>query len=170
MSDFSHKQFQGQLYTFEHLKPIILGLDLVINRVDQTIRIFVTFGCHCFTEEFDSSKHREEHVYRYLRELRAFDPLRYQCSKHLPTVMQTLLNGLIYRSDKSYTYVSQIVIDSPNGPKPYSIFFSLERMGSDNAVDLKLYVKSAYISPLKSGKNAQRWRFKGLVCDVLGVS
>jgi len=43
-------------------------------------------------------------------------------------------------------------------------------MGSANAVDLKLYVKSAYISPLKSGKNAQKWRFKGLVCDVLGVS
>ncbi len=39
MSDFSHKQFQGQLYTFEHLKPIILGLDLAINRVDQAIRI-----------------------------------------------------------------------------------------------------------------------------------
>ena len=84
--------------------------------------------------------------------------------------MQTLLNGLIYRSDKSYTYVSQIVIDSPNGPQPYSIFFSLERMGSANSVDLKLYVKSAYISPLKSGKNAQKWRFKRLVCDVLGVS
>jgi hypothetical protein len=55
MSDFSHKQFQGQLFTFEHLKPITLGLGLQINRVDQAIQIFVTFGCHCFTEEFDSS-------------------------------------------------------------------------------------------------------------------
>lgn len=170
MSDFSRKHFQGQIYTFDHLKPISLGLDLVIKGTNKAIRIFVTFGCHCFTEEYDVSKHREEHVYRHLKELRAFDVLRYQCSKHLPIVMQDLLKGLIYRSDKSYTYVSHIVIVSPNGLQPYSIFFSLERMGNIDSVDLKLYVKSAYISPLKSGKNAQRWRFKGLVCDVLGIS
>lgn len=170
MSKFPQKHFQGKIYTFEHLQPIALNLDMNIEGVKTEIKIFVTFGCHCFTENFNPEKHKADHIYRHQNETRAFDPARYECSKHLPKAIDSLLTGMIYRSDKSYTYVSQILIAVPSGSQSYSIFFSLERATKTPSLNLRMYIKSAYLSPLKSSKNAQKWRFKGLICEILEIS
>jgi hypothetical protein len=169
MSNFAQKHFQGEVYTFEHLNKFTFEVALNIGDELKKIQICITFGCHCFTEEFDPSVHKEEHRYKHKNEERAFDLLRYECSKHLPTVINSLLSGTIYRSDRSYTYVAQIFIPSLSGSQPYSIFFSLEKIRPSNDLVLDMYIKSAYLSPLKSGKHAENWRFKGLIGEIAGL-
>lgn len=169
MSNFAHKYFQGQLYTFEHLIRTKLEVDFTISGNFKKVPIYVTFGCHCFTEKFDSSIHKDQHKYKYKSEIRAFNVQRYECSKHLPKVIKTLVTGTVYKSDKSYTYVAQISIPELSASQPYSIFFSLEKIRSVDDLTLDLFIKSAYLSPLKSGKNSRNWRFKRLVGEISGL-
>lgn len=163
MSNFANKTFDGQVYTFPHLQKITLSVDLVISSRPVIIPVHVTFGCHCFTEDFDSEKHGGHHRYTHLGEERAFDVERYQCSLQLPQVMNAMLTGTIYRADRSFTYVSQIVLPPSTGLEPYSIFFSLEKTRKSAVPAVEMFVKSAYLSALKHSPNAQSWRFKALV-------
>ena len=169
MSDFANKTFEGQVYAFPHLAQTTLSVDLVVQLQPITIPVRVTFGCHCFTEEFDSGKHGDHHRYTHLGEERAFDVERYQCSLQLPQVMIAMLGGTIYRADRSYTYVAQIVLPPGAGLNPYSIFFSLEKTRKAAGPAVEMFVKSAYLSPLKHSPNAQSWRFKALVGDKAEV-
>ena len=84
------------------------------------------------------------------------------------------MNGLVYRSDQNYTYVLQIQISTSKGNVPYSIFFSLRNIrdshkANTSKVILDLYVKSAYLSRLKPGKNAQNARFRKIAGQVAGI-
>lgn len=175
MTQFASKQYEGRTYTFEHLQPMTIGLQLNIKGRQHLHRldIDVTFGCHCFTEAFVEGTHGAHHRYTHEGELRAFEPLRYECSLQLPQVMNGIEAGLIYRSDQSYTYVARITLTSEGGPQEYSVFFSLNRPARNQqepASRLMMYVKSAYLAPLKArGKNARNWRFKGLVSEIAGL-
>lgn len=142
MSCFPIKKFQGQGYTFAHLN----GETREIN-----YEIDVTFGWHYFTETFDRNNHNQEHVYKHKDHIRAFNLERYECSQHLPSSLDRLMNGLVYRSNQNFTYVLQIQISTSKGNVPYSIFFSLSNIRQSNKVHsnkivLDLYVKSAYLT------------------------
>ena len=170
---FAVKQFEGHTYTFDHLQPRTIDLALQGRGQRHALRVDVTFGCHCFTEEFDVVIHSDHHRYTHEGEVRAFDVERYGCSLHLPQVLTTIASGTIYRSDTSYTYVTKITLQSRTGPVDYSMFFSLTKPSKADktkpADRLLMYVKSAYPASLKSGPGAQNWRFKKLVCEVAGL-
>ena len=175
MSAFPNKQFNGTTYTFEHLQPMAITLEL---RVDgqlepHQLAVEVTFGCHCFTETFDPRVHEDHHRYTHDGELRAFDIQRYECSLQLPQVIKSLTSGMIYRSDEYFTYVAQIKVSTESGPVSYTLIFSLIRATknkTDPASRLLMYVKTAYLAPLRArSKTAQHWRFKGLVVDIAGL-
>ncbi len=169
MSDFPNKQFDGTTYTFGHLAPLALEVPLVVSGEPLTIPVNVTFGCHCFTEEFNEAVHLEHHRYAHRHEVRAFDLTRYQCSLLLPEVVQGITTGRIYLADQSYTYVAQIPLPPASGLESYSLFFSLNKKRSAQAPAAEMYLKSAYLAPLKSKKNAQSWRFAALVGQVAGA-
>ncbi len=163
MNKFPHKEFEGVTYQFSHLKP--LRLEISLSQDKKVISLYITFSCHCFTEKFDSEKHFEHHKYTHKKEIRAFDKIRYECSLQLPSIIQKMLSGKIYRTNESYTYVTEIVLDRE---EKYSIFFSLEK--STKLEDsLRIFIKSAYLKPLVSKNNAQNWRFQGLAGIILGI-
>jgi hypothetical protein len=124
MSDFPSKHFQGKRYEFTHLRP--LQMTLVCGEANaQKIHIHTSFSIHCFTEAFDTAKHLDHHRYTFQQELRAFDPVRYECSLSLPDIIRGLARSKIYRaSNSNYTYVAQIKL--AESPQPYSIFFQLK--------------------------------------------
>jgi hypothetical protein len=168
VSDFHQKQFEGTLYDFKHLQPIKLKLPLN-SAATVNIDIDVSFGCHCFTEEFNPSKHLDHHRYTHKNELRAFDPTRYECSLQLPQVIQNMLRGRIYWADKSYTYVAMITLTSMAGSQNYSVFFSLEKNLQTAIPALRMFIKSAYLRPSVAKPNSQGWRFVSLAGQVAGV-
>lgn len=168
MSNFPSKKFEGTLYTFEHLDP--LEMTLPLNAEGTTlIDMYVTFGCHCFTEEFNISQHQDHHRYTYKGELRAFDARRYECSLQLPQLMTAMQKGTIYNADESYTYAAHITLESMTGPQTYSIFFSLQKDQSAPVPALRMFVKSAYLKPLVARTNAQSWRFVSLAGQISGA-
>ncbi|RIY39779.1 hypothetical protein [Neopusillimonas maritima] len=168
MSKFRQKQFQGKLYTFEHLKPIRLRVPLNATK-SLALELMVEFGCHCFTEEFDSQRHGLDHKYSHKNEVRAFDIERYECSLHLPAVINEMQRGMIYKVDRSYTYAAHISLDSDNVPKTYSIFFSLAKVVCVDTFALKMFVKSAYLKPSVAKPNTQSWRFVSLAGQIAGA-
>jgi hypothetical protein len=165
MSNFPHKQFQGQLYTFGHLQPVQMTVPLNADGA-ITIDMHITFGCHCFTEEFNNITHRPDHRYMYKNELRAFDTQRYECSLQLPQLMHAMLKGTIYNAEESYTYAAHITLASLNGPQNYSIFFNLKKDKLALTPAVRMFVKSAYLKPLVAKPNAQNWRFASLAGQI----
>jgi hypothetical protein len=168
VAHFPSKQFQGRQYEFEHLEPVRFSIPLNATATVH-VALSVIFGCHCFTEAFETAKHREHHKYTYRGELRAFDTDRYECSLHLLKVIESMCQGRIYNADESYTYLAQITIPSLGKPQGYSVFFSLTKDKSVDAFALKMFVKSAYLKPLVAHKNAQSWRFVSLAGQIAGA-
>jgi len=169
VSSFPNKSFEGKVYTFPHLEQMTLVIDLVVSQQPIAIPVRVTFGCHCFTEAFDPTRHSDHHRYAHRDEVRAFDIERYECSLQLPEVMHAMRNGTIYKGDQSYTYVAQITLPPETGRQSYSVFFSLNKTRNSVEPAVDLYVKSAYLSALKYSPHAQSWRFKALVGDIAQV-
>lgn len=168
MSKFPYKQFAGTLYKFDHLDPMQVKLPLNAEGT-KTIDLHITFGCHCFTEEFDTNRHRQDHRYTHKGELRAFNTLRYECSLQLPLIMQAIQKGKIYNADESYTYAALITLVSADEPQTYSVFFSLEKDKSVQKPALRMFVKSAYLKPLAAKAGAQSWRFVSLAGQISGA-
>jgi hypothetical protein len=169
VSDFPAKQFLGQRYEFAHLQPFEIALQLGLD--DGTLHqlaVQISFSTHCFTEAFDPVKHQDHHRYNYRQELRAFDLQRYSCSLSLPSIIQNLPRCKVYRaSNSNYTYVAQLQLEGV--AQPYSLFFQFKPQVSSARGVLKMYVQSAYLSPLKTAKNAQSWRFIALAGSMAGV-
>lgn len=164
---FKKKQFQGKQYSFEHLQKSTIAVPLNAAKT-KLIYLDVEYSHHCFTETFDYQIHRDEHKYTHNKELRAFDITRFECSLHLPQVLDQMLNGMIYQSDKSYTYTAQIQIQIGTGHQKYSVFFSLEKHKRKENF-LFLYIKSAYMKPSVAKPNTQNWRFRALAGEIAGV-
>lgn len=164
---FHAKHFQGVEYKFIHLEPILIKIALNAAGT-KFIDLYVTYGCHCFTEEFDSNIHLDHHRYLYKGEIRAFNILRYECSLHLPAVLPGLLKGRIHRADRSLTYVAHISLSTTQGLQPYSIFFNLDVDNTKATPFLKMYIKSAYLKPLVAKSNAKTWRFVSLAGEMTG--
>lgn len=168
VSDFPHKKFNGINYDFGHLSPINLQVPLS-SPPTSYVDLRITFGCHCFTEEFAYGRHWEQHRYTYKNELRAFDLTRHECSLQLPEVMQSMMKGRVYNADESYTYAAHIAIPSVAGQQSYSIFFSLEKDFAVPGPALRMFVKSAYLKPFVAKTNAQGWRFVSLAGQISGA-
>lgn len=168
MSNFPHKQFEGTLYKFDHLESQQMKLPLNAEGT-SLVDMHVTFGCHCFTEEFDAALHRPDHRYTYKGELRAFDKRRYECSLQLSKLMQAMQKGTIYNADESYTYATHITLESMGRAQTYSIFFSLQKDKSVQTPALRMFIKSAYLKPLVAKDNAQNWRFVSLAGQISGA-
>jgi len=169
VSHFPKKHFEGAVYDFGHLNPFTIKVPLSTDG-EKVIDLHVTFGCHCFTEEFSPLLHQEHHRYVFRNELRAFNVERHECSLQLPAIIQGMLKGRIYNADASYTYVAHITLASKTGPQQYSLFFSLEKGKAATEPALKMYVKSAYLRTLATkSASAQSWRFVSLAGQVSGV-
>ncbi|WP_300115418.1 hypothetical protein [Rhodoferax sp.] len=132
--------------------------------------LHVSFSIHCFTEEFNQTIHLDHHTYTHENETRAFELTRYNCSLQLPTLIDTMFKGKVYRAkNNNYTYVAQIALNGQS--QPYSIFFDLKKDTGEVSVvpTLRMYVQSAYMKPLQVSSNASNWRFGSLAGQIAGV-
>lgn len=171
MSSFSHKAFGGQTYAFEHLHPRNLSVALKPPTGEVIAKVQVSFGIHCFTEEFDHSKHGDHHRYTHGRELRAFNLERYECSLQLPSIVDAITGGKVYYAGDSYTYVAHIEVPPGSAAQNYSLFFNLVKDASSTlqAPQANMFIKSAYFRDLAAAQNGANWRFAALVGLNTGV-
>jgi len=164
---FPNKNFEGETYSFSHLKPI--SMKLLLGEEEVSVR--VNFGCHCFTEDFDPLKHKEHHRYTYRNEVRAFNLIRYNLSLNLPSMIRSELpTGTIRKSEDNYTYLTHLKLEYDGIVySSYPIFFSIEK-DRKTSKGVVIFIKSAYPKEgMKFAVNAMRWRFKSLVAEFSGL-
>jgi hypothetical protein len=169
LSKFPNKQFDGALYTFAHLSPISTNIEAGEEK-ELIVNLKIRFGCHCFTEKFNTATHDESHKYFYKNELRAFSTKRYACSLQLPTVVKDMMHGRIYQVQQSFVYTTSLNVGLASKEyEPYSIFFNLRKTQHATVPSANLFIKSAYLRSCPASNSSRAWRFSTLACQVTGI-
>lgn len=100
----------------------------------------VLFDDHCYTkgvprgDPYDPAAYVSETV----KEVRVFDPARYQLSLMLPALVKDLLNRQCYFGDQD----NFVTIDLSTGDK-YNVYFAVSKIGKRGG--LRLRIQSAYV-------------------------
>lgn len=146
MAVFRPITIRGRRYDFEHLEPIELDITAGSGgKSPKTFRVLVNFGCHCFTEEYDVTKHAREDRYMHEDEYRAFCPIRYEHSKNLPEVVKALGKKNAYVTQQSNYMIVQRRTEA-GATIRYAIFFTVEK-GPKHGADVVVTIASAYDKP-----------------------
>lgn len=137
-------EYQGKLYTLGHLN----GFDVTYQTTDPktnaplTFDVRVLFDDHCYTSGVPQGDPYDQDAYvsETVREVRVFDPKRYQLSLSLPALVKNLLNLTCYFGDQD----NFVTIDLTSGEK-YNVYFAVSKVGKRGG--LRLRIQSAYVRP-----------------------
>lgn len=161
---FRHEE---QVYDLGHLNEF--AYDLVVPAKDdkpaQTYRLNVMFSIHCFTR----GPKKDESVpvalaYSDSRETRIFDFERYEQSKALRGIIETLNERKCFHDRHGSFYVFEMQ-DAEGRKTYYSVFFSVSKSGQK--AGLNLYVTSAHTRPESPyATNLKPIRFSVIVHNV----
>ena len=165
LSDWSAPEFAllygGTGLHFDHLQ----SRDLICTTLARPggVRIRVSFSCHCFTETYLQDRHKDRPFLIDGGRKRAFCPTRFEMSRQLPELIDSLPAAQVYLTPES-----NFMRLGAGDTTEYRMYFSLKRL-SRGPYDLKLYVQSAY--PLERPGLAltkmQKVRFKVLADKIL---
>ena len=131
----------GNSHDLSHLHPMTFPLAMAAkgDLPAQNFTINVAFGLHCFTAEKtpDTPAGLD---YGDAREIRSFDLGRYELSKLLPEIIQSLHQRRCYEA-KLNNYMTVELVGT-QGPVHYQVYFKVTKTGAPNT--LMLFVQSAY--------------------------
>lgn len=154
-------------YDLSHLDGF--SYDLIVpekdGKAEQRYRLNVIFSIHCFSR---GAKRDEviprELAYSDARETRIFDFDRYQQSKMLRGIVETLDARKCYHDRHGQFYVFETT-DSAGKPAYYSVFFSVSKAGKK--AGLNLYISTAHMRPEPPlVKNVKPVRFRVIVHNI----
>jgi hypothetical protein len=161
-------RYEGVDYPLGHLAPLLIACRC--EPIGRDLAIRVTFANHCYTEAFDGTVHKREHIVLYDAPTRprVFCPVRYGLSKRLPALVDELPTRKVHRTSsprENYVYVVLLKEDNIT----YEIYFMLQRAQAGDGVDLRLTVESAYpvLVPTALPKRPHAIRFMVLAHKVL---
>lgn len=131
-------------YDLEHLHPYQREHVVAAkgNNPERRIKLQVSYGLHCFTRK----PRKDEQVqfaewYSDSRERRVFCPERWELSKQLPEIIETLGGRRCLHTDREEFVTLEVV---QWGRKfDYAVFFTVSKARKSQA-DLNLFVNSAH--------------------------
>ena|ERR1700761_7488451 len=133
MAFFKSKKLQGTVHDLGHLDPF----DIVVPLDEETFRVRVEFGCHCFTTKLEPH-HPPDLIYEHKSEKRAFDVERYHLSKLLPDYIRGLVGCSVYWSNQGSFFFWRTPEDVL-----YLVFFTALKAKNGKA-DVRIRIESAY--------------------------
>jgi hypothetical protein len=141
-----------QTYDLSHLKAHWAEyLDRRNAEKPITYRFIVTYGLHCFTKgsEALSPEDSRKLMYKAPRESREFNFERYELSKLLPSIVQSLGDKETFVAHAGHGQYATVKIVNAEGCEvdyfvPFSVFRETKK--------LRLHVRSAYTRPEGIGK------------------
>lgn len=164
MTDYPHTTIQGKTYTFEHLAPLTLSVPVKSGQTVRIVSVVVHFSCHCFTEAHDPGLHTPDLIYRHRGEVRAFQVDRYELSKKLPAIIESLPTRKVFFT-KETNYLVVESIDQDGRRVSYTVFFDLKR-ARGIGYDLAMTVESAYVKDVLP-KHLDKISFRILAAKTL---
>jgi hypothetical protein len=148
-------------YDLSHLHPKYITYEHPAKADKPAIqyRVRVSFSMHCFTRGLkEKEKPERTMLYSDARETRVFDFQRYELSKQLPEIIQTLTKRKCYHTGKGNFFTVELVGDL--GQKvEYDVFFEASRING-----LVLFVQSAYV---RDAQHSSRPRAKPIRFEVI---
>jgi hypothetical protein len=105
-------EFRGKVYDLAHLHPlsVIYKQPAKANAPARVYRVDVIFGLHCFTRGRNEDETIESALlYGDDRETRVFDLVRFELSKRLPEIIDTLPRRKCYHTGKGNFFSIEIV-------------------------------------------------------------
>jgi hypothetical protein len=149
----------GRVLSIDHLAPF--EIKCPCEPIDRDLTIWVHFQNHCYTEDFDESKHIKEHILCWDSPTRprVFCEDRYDLSHKLRPLLTELPKRRVHQTTqiRNYVYVVPLEIEG----HIYEIYFMLQRAQGKDVADLRLTIESAYPvevpTPLPKRPNAIRF-------------
>jgi len=148
-ADHQHlsKAFDGQLWSFDHLKPFALRMDVPLNGVGPVeIDVVVLFSNHCYSRELELGEDANEaHIVTDGSIRRVMDAERYALSQaYLPALIHTLHERRIKPSRENFVTLELAPSSAGGLPRNYVVFFDVKK-DRRRKRRLLLRVKSAYV-------------------------
>ena len=146
MSYFNHT-INGEKLDLAHLEPFAFAF--YIRNLNRELTIDVKFSNHCFTIDFDHMVHSPSLLIMDYKRERAYDAERYEMSRNLPDMINSLPNAAVYltSSDRNYVYLANV--KATNGFL-YPMYFHLRRAQANSRRNLSMIVESAYPVPSRN--------------------
>jgi hypothetical protein len=146
-------EFEGAVYDLGHLSHRTCDYKQPAKggKPERTYHVEIRFSLHCFTRGPKPEEVPDKRLnYSDDRETRIFDFRRYELSKQLPAIFDTLERRKCYHTGKSNFLTVEGVDDSGNAVE-YEIFFTVLRSSSRRGI-LNIFVQSAYIRDSQHGR------------------
>ena len=142
-------KFGGERYDLSHLHPRTCRYEQPAKG-DKPARVYFIFSLHCFTRDIlDGEAVNKALLYADNRETRGFDFQRYELSKQLPAIIESLGQRKCFHTGHD-NFFSVALIDRDGNRIEYDIFFTVSRASRKKGV-VNLYVQSAYARDVNHG-------------------
>ena len=151
-------EYNGVTYDLRHLCPRTLQFERPAQG-DKLAIIFsvdVIFSLHCFTHERPPCAYDMNLTYSDAREMRLFDFERYELSKKLPMIIETLAQRKCFHTGHG-NFVTVEVVSGDGVTVDYHVFFTASK--SDRKGRVNIYIQSAYVPDRKVGTSGKSIRF-----------
>ncbi|PLY11754.1 MAG: hypothetical protein C0631_18995 [Sedimenticola sp.] len=137
--------YQGTTYDLSHLHPFewTYVLPATGDKPARHYPFVVTFSLHTFTKGIEDRAYVDtELLYSDSREEREFDFDRYELSKRLPEIVQSLGTRKC-RHAQGGNFFTIDLIDEGGASRSYEVYFTASRSGKRQG-RLNLFIQSAY--------------------------
>lgn len=145
--------FDGKTYELTHLHPRACSYRQPekAGNPARSYDVDVLFSLLCFTRAIEPSETPAAGIlYSDNREIRIFDFQRYEFSKRLPAIFESLAQRKCYHTGKG-NFFSVDIVNENGTVSEYDIFFAASR--SSKKGRLNLFVQSAYVRDALHGSN-----------------
>jgi hypothetical protein len=126
-----------------HPKTVVYQQAAKGEKAAQSYTVNIMFGLHCFTRGPRAGAQQVDPILLYAdsREKREFDFQRYELSKRLPAIVESLPRRKCFHTGKG-NFFSIDIIDDQGRHFEYDVFFAVSRSSRGG---LNLFVQSAYV-------------------------
>lgn len=149
--------FNGECYDLSHLHPRTCRYEQPAkgDRPPRVYTVDVIFSLHCFTRGvLEEDTVDAALLYADDRETRVFDFQRYELSKQLPAIIESMGKCKCFQTGHD-NFFSVAVIDRDGNKVEYDVFFTASRASRKKGV-VNLYIQSAYVRDAEHGNRPRR--------------
>lgn len=145
-----------QVYDLSHLHPQLITYRQAAlgNLPERIYEVQVIYSLHCFTSHRQTGAPKDLD-YKDSRETRTFDFKRWEHSKQLPAILQSLPFSPCYHTNHGNFFTVKILNQTTGEEESYETFFSASRSGRKPA-RINLFVESAYVRDRQHQNQPQR--------------
>jgi hypothetical protein len=144
--------------TIEFERPAKDGKPAVVYTVD------LTYSLHCFSHKLPSGAFDKSLIYPNTRETRLFDFERYELSKRLPGIIETMAQRKCFHTGHGNFFTVEVVRED-GVSVDYHVFFTASK--STRKGRINIYIQSAYAPERKVGRSCKPIRFLFILHNTL---